>query len=69
MKKTKANISMYDIFTLPQQHDLLIDTFNSQKKTTVAVDNSPKTMETREIHNVEIKDAINATSIGTYSRS
>jgi hypothetical protein len=28
MKKTKANISMYDIFTLLQHHDLILGTFN-----------------------------------------
>jgi hypothetical protein len=72
MRKTKDNISMYDICTLPQQRDLLIDTFNAnncKKKDTAAIDNSSKTTEVKSIHTVEINATINATSIGAYSRS
>jgi len=28
LKETKANISVYDICALPQQYDLILDTFN-----------------------------------------
>jgi hypothetical protein len=50
LKKTKANISLYDICALPQQRDLILDTFNpnnSQKKTIVVIDNTPKVTETK----------------------
>jgi hypothetical protein len=69
MKKTKANISMYDICTLPQQCVLLPDTFNfdnTQKKTDVATNNISKTTKTKAMHTVEIKSSINASSIGAY---
>jgi rubrerythrin len=71
MNKTKENISMYDIYTLPQQRNLVIDNFNttkSQKKKNPTIDNGSKIAKTKAIHRVEIKDAINETSIGAYSR-
>jgi hypothetical protein len=72
MKKTKANISMFDICSLPQQHDLLHDTFNpnnSQKKIIATTDSIPPNIEPKEVHKVEITASINATSIGAYSKS
>ena len=45
MKKTKDNISMFDIFSLPQQRDILRDAFkddNSQKKIMAVTDNIPR---------------------------
>jgi hypothetical protein len=72
MKKTKANISMFDICSLPQQHDLLHDAFNpnnSQKKIIATTENIPLNVESKEVHKVEITVSINATSIGAYSKS
>jgi hypothetical protein len=63
---------MLDICSLPQQHDLLHDAFHSnnpQKNTIVATKNIPKVVEMKEIHNVEIKYAINAIGIGARSNS
>jgi len=71
MKKTKANISMYDICTLLQQCDLLLESFNvgnSQNKCIPTTKNNSKTSETKAIHTVKIKSAINAASIGAYSK-
>jgi hypothetical protein len=45
MKKTKSNISMFDIFSLTQQHDIFHDAFKadtSQKKIMAVTDNIPK---------------------------
>lgn len=39
---------MYDIYVLPYEHDIILDTFNpndSQKKTVVEIDNTSKITE------------------------
>jgi hypothetical protein len=44
MKKTKSNISMFDICSLPQQRELLHDAFNpddAQKRSIVVTENIP----------------------------
>jgi hypothetical protein len=72
MKNTKNNISMLDICSLTQQHDLLDDSFNpnnAHKKIIVTNDNIPLNDETKEVHKVEITTTRNATSIGTYPKS
>jgi len=37
MKKTKSNISMFDLYSLPQQRELLHDVFNHAQKSTIVV--------------------------------
>jgi hypothetical protein len=71
-KKTKANISLFDIYALPQQCGLLLDTFNpdnSQKKLVVVAENISKFVEAKEEQKVEIKSVINAISIGPHLKS
>jgi len=72
MKKTKANISMFDIYSLSQQHELLNDAFNpndTQKRMVVVTDNSLSKDGVHEIHKVEIAATINAGSIWAYLKS
>jgi hypothetical protein len=72
MKKIKANISMFDIFSLPQQRELLHDAFKpheTQTKTIAATESLIPGNDAQEIHKVEIATTINATSIGTFSKS
>jgi hypothetical protein len=72
LKKTKDNISPYDIFALSQQCYLIIDTFNSnesQKKTVVVMKNTCKVVGEKEESKHGTKSSINAVSIGSHSRS
>jgi len=50
MKKTKANVSMYDIYTLLQQRDLLLNTFKYIPKT------QHKAISTYESHHKSIEN-------------
>jgi hypothetical protein len=72
MKKTKANILCMTFAHYRNNMTyflvLLIPT-NPQKKTISINDNIPKAAETKEVHRVEIKISINATSIGAYLKS
>jgi hypothetical protein len=72
LKKTKANISSYDICALPQQHELILDTFNpnsSQKKIIVVTEITSKAIEKKVERKQETKYAINAASIRLHFRS
>jgi hypothetical protein len=72
MKKTKANISIFDISSLPQQRDMIINTFKSppsQQKTTPLANNNPKNIETKIEDKNKLKSMVNATSIRSHSRS
>jgi len=68
----KSNISMFDTCSLPQQHEILHNAFNSDdaKKTIVAT--TEKILlndESHEVLNVEIVVSINEIGIGAYSKS
>jgi hypothetical protein len=45
---------------------ILLIPITLQKKTIVAANNISKVVETKVVHKVEIKSAINATSIGAH---
>jgi hypothetical protein len=48
---------------------MLLNLIILRRKSLLATDNIPKTVEAKEVHQVEIKAAINATSIGAHSKS
>jgi hypothetical protein len=72
MKKIKVNIFMFDIFSLPQQRELLHDSFKpheTQAETIIVVEILASGNDTPEIHKVDIESSINATRIGAFSKS
>jgi hypothetical protein len=72
MKKIKDNISMFDIFPLPQQSELLHDAFKlheTETKTIEVVESLIPGNNAQGIHKVEIATTIHAESIGAFSKS